>query len=120
MFYMYYVPNFNTYEMKVASEEYLFESKILVPISGIQGQDIGDVKFNQDGDAMGRYSVYQYQQVENTHDPKGKKRLFRVRYVRNAHTDRVYVQKPTSWTKSRHKSSEFSSLLFTVTSTALP
>jgi hypothetical protein len=56
-----------------------------VPVSGIQGQDIGDVKFNQDGDAMGRYSVYQYQQVENTHDPKGEKRFVRARYVRNAH-----------------------------------
>jgi hypothetical protein len=40
-------------------------------LSGIQGQDIGDVKFNQDGDAMGRYSVYQYQHVENRLDPKG-------------------------------------------------
>jgi hypothetical protein len=63
-----------------------------VPVAGIQGQDIGDVKFNQDGDAMGRYSVYQYQQVENTHDPKGEKRFVRrARYVRDAHTDRVYV-----------------------------
>ena len=41
-------------------------------MSGIQGQDIGDVKFNQDGDAMGRYSVYQYQHVENIQDPKGR------------------------------------------------
>jgi len=80
-------------------------------VAGIQGQDIGDVKFNQDGDAMGRYSVYQYQQVENTHDPKGEKRFVRrARYVRDAHTDRVNVQKP----KSIHKSREFSSLLFTV------
>ena len=31
--------------------------------SGIQGNDIGDVKFNSDGDGLGRYSVYQYQQV---------------------------------------------------------
>ena len=41
-------------------------------MTGIQGQDIGDVKFNQDGDAMGRYSVYQYQHVENIQDPKGR------------------------------------------------
>ena len=26
---------------------------------GIQGNDIGDVKFNSDGDGLGRYSVYQ-------------------------------------------------------------
>ncbi len=75
-----------------------------VPVAGIQGQDIGDVKFNQDGDAMGRYSVYQYQQVENTHDPKGEIRLVRARYVRDAHTDRVCVQKANSGTKSRQKS----------------
>lgn len=31
---------------------------------GIQGSDIGDVKFNLDGDGLGRYSVYQYQQKE--------------------------------------------------------
>ena len=30
-------------------------------LSGIQGNDIGDVKFNADGDGLGRYSVYQYQ-----------------------------------------------------------
>jgi hypothetical protein len=62
-----------------------------VPVSGIQGQDIGDVKFNQDGDAMGRYSVYQYQQVENTHDPKGETRFVRSRYVRHAHILIEYV-----------------------------
>ena len=28
-------------------------------VSGIQGDDIGDVKFNSDGDGLGRYSVYQ-------------------------------------------------------------
>ncbi len=91
-------------------------------VAGIQGQDIGDVKFNQDGDAMGRYSVYQYQQVENTHDPKGVKRFVRARYVRDANTERVCVQKPNSGTKSRQKSWEFppeSSLLFTVTSLQL-
>ena len=32
---------------------------------GVQGSDIGDVKFNQDGDGMGRYSVYQYQHIQN-------------------------------------------------------
>ncbi|XP_023327303.1 metabotropic glutamate receptor 8 [Eurytemora carolleeae] len=32
-----------------------------VSFTSIQGPDIGDVKFNEDGDAMGRYSVYQYQ-----------------------------------------------------------
>ena len=31
---------------------------------GIQGDDIGDVKFNSDGDGLGRYSVYQYQHME--------------------------------------------------------
>ncbi len=35
------------------------------------------------------------------------------------HVDSSWVQRPNSWTKSRQKSSEFSSLLFTVTSTAL-
>ena len=30
--------------------------------SGIQGHGIGDVKFNKDGDRIGRYSIYQYQQ----------------------------------------------------------
>ena len=29
--------------------------------AGRQGNDIGDVKFNSDGDGLGRYSVYQYQ-----------------------------------------------------------
>ena len=33
-------------------------------LTGIQGSDIGDVKFNADGDGLGRYSVYQYQQKE--------------------------------------------------------
>ena len=31
---------------------------------GRQGNDIGDVKFNSDGDGLGRYSVYQYQHTE--------------------------------------------------------
>ena len=31
------------------------------PSPGRQGNDIGDVKFNSDGDGLGRYSVYQYQ-----------------------------------------------------------
>ena len=31
---------------------------------GIQGNDIGDVKFNSDGDGLGRYSVYQYQHTQ--------------------------------------------------------
>ena len=30
---------------------------------GIQGESIGDVKFNSDGDRIGRYSVFQYQRV---------------------------------------------------------
>jgi len=38
---------------------------------GIQGPDIGDVKFNEDGDAMGRYSVYQYQR-QPKENSKGK------------------------------------------------
>ena len=38
---------------------------------GIQGSDIGDVKFNEDGDAMGRYSVYQYQR-QPKENSKGK------------------------------------------------
>ena len=33
-------------------------------LTGIQGSDIGDVKFNADGDGLGRYSVYQYQEME--------------------------------------------------------
>lgn len=33
-----------------------------VSFTSIQGSDIGDVKFNSDGDGLGRYSVYQYQQ----------------------------------------------------------
>lgn len=32
--------------------------------SGIQGDAIGDVKFNKDGDRIGRYSIYQYQYVD--------------------------------------------------------
>jgi hypothetical protein len=31
--------------------------------AGIQGDEIGDVKFNGDGDGVGRYSVYQYQHI---------------------------------------------------------
>ena len=34
---------------------------IVNPSPGRQGNDIGDVKFNSDGDGLGRYSVYQYQ-----------------------------------------------------------
>ena len=30
---------------------------------GIQGNAIGDVKFNTDGDRIGRYSIFQYQRV---------------------------------------------------------
>ena len=34
----------------------------LAQFPGIQGHGIGDVKFNKDGDRIGRYSIYQYQQ----------------------------------------------------------
>jgi len=37
-----------------------------VSFTSRQGKDIGDVKFNSDGDGMGRYSVYQYQKVGET------------------------------------------------------
>ena len=37
--------------------------EFLICISGIQGESIGDVKFNSDGDRIGRYSVFQYQRV---------------------------------------------------------
>ena len=33
-------------------------------VVGIQGDEIGDVKFNNDGDGVGRYSVYQYQHIQ--------------------------------------------------------
>ena len=39
-------------------------------LTGIQGSDIGDVKFNSDGDGLGRYSVYQYQQKKGANDAK--------------------------------------------------
>ena len=32
-------------------------------LSGIQGDGIGDVKFNSDGDRIGRYSIFQYQKT---------------------------------------------------------
>ena len=32
--------------------------------AGLQGDAIGDVKFNKDGDRIGRYSIYQYQYVD--------------------------------------------------------
>ena len=35
--------------------------KVTALPAGRQGNDIGDVKFNSDGDGLGRYSVYQYQ-----------------------------------------------------------
>jgi hypothetical protein len=37
----------------------------MVIIAGVQGDEIGDVKFNGDGDGVGRYSVYQYQHIAN-------------------------------------------------------
>jgi hypothetical protein len=39
-------------------------------VAGIQGDEIGDVKFNGDGDGVGRYSVYQYQHI--TQGPNSK------------------------------------------------
>ncbi|XP_023336258.1 metabotropic glutamate receptor 6 isoform X2 [Eurytemora carolleeae] len=36
-----------------------------VSFTSVQGSDIGDVKFNKDGDGIGRYSVYQYQHIQN-------------------------------------------------------
>ena len=38
--------------------------QLIFPHPGIQGNDIGDVKFNSDGDGLGRYSVYQYQHTQ--------------------------------------------------------
>ncbi len=38
---------------------------IVSNISGIQGEDI-EVKFNADGDGIGRYNIYQYQLVNNS------------------------------------------------------
>merc|ERR1719188_1073919 len=35
-----------------------------VSFVSIQGDAIGDVKFNKDGDCVGRYSIYQYQKTE--------------------------------------------------------
>ena len=35
--------------------------------TGIQGDSIGDVKLNKDGDRIGRYSIYQYQKVGSSY-----------------------------------------------------
>ncbi|CAB4063751.1 GRM8 [Lepeophtheirus salmonis] len=35
-----------------------------VSFTSIQGDQIGDVKFNKDGDRIGRYSIFQYQRVK--------------------------------------------------------
>ncbi len=34
-------------------------------VSGRQGDSIGDVKLNSDGDRVGRYSIFQYQKMED-------------------------------------------------------
>ena len=38
---------------------------MFIIVSGIQGEDI-EVKFNADGDGIGRYNIYQYQLVNNS------------------------------------------------------
>jgi hypothetical protein len=43
--------------------------------AGVQGDEIGDVKFNGDGDGVGRYSVYQYQHIANETNSKYNTRL---------------------------------------------
>lgn len=38
--------------------------------SGIQGEEIGDVKFNKDGDRIGRYSIFQFQKKKGQRSMK--------------------------------------------------
>ena len=58
---------FDSFFIKYESSLHQYHINIfnsLFPYEGIQGNDIGDVKFNSDGDGLGRYSVYQYQHTK--------------------------------------------------------